>query len=78
MYLRGESEAWPGHFGGLAILDGAPLLDDSGRLRIEEITERLERRLSRVPELRRRVYVPGRFRASRCGSTTSASPSRTT
>lgn len=62
MYLRGESEAWPGHFGGLAILDGGHLLDDSGRLRIEEITERLERRLSRVPELRRRAYVPGRFR----------------
>jgi diacylglycerol O-acyltransferase / wax synthase len=62
MYLRGESEAWPGHYGGLAVLEPGALVDDSGRLRIEEIGKRLDRRLSRVPELRRRVYVPGRLR----------------
>jgi diacylglycerol O-acyltransferase / wax synthase len=62
MYLRHESADWPAHFGGLAIVDGRALLDDSGRLRLAEIRERLDRRLERVPQLRRRSYRPGRLR----------------
>lgn len=59
MFLRLETPAWPGHFGGLALAEGAPLLDTSGGLRINEIQERVNRRLAQVPQLRRRLHVPG-------------------
>jgi len=59
MFLRVESAAWPCHFGGLAVLDGPALPGTSGRLRVEEIADRLNRRLGHVPQLRRRVYFPG-------------------
>lgn len=62
MYLRVEDPAWPTHFCGLAIVDGRALSDASGQLRLEEIRDRLDRRLARVPELRRRVYFPGPLR----------------
>ncbi len=62
MYLRDESPDWPCHFGGLAVLEGQALLDSAGVLRLAEIRERLDRRLARVPELRRRVYFPGTLR----------------
>lgn len=58
MYLRLENPDWPGHFGGLAILAGGPLLDASGELQLTEIRDRLERRLSGLPRLRKRVHVP--------------------
>ena|SRR5215467_5735034 len=60
--LRLERLRSPFHFGGLVILDGRALLDDRGRLRLEEIRSRLNRRLARLPELRRRVYFPGLLR----------------
>lgn len=59
MFLRLETPAWPGHFGGLALAEGTPLLDTSGRLRIDEIQERVNRRLAHVPQLRRRLHLPG-------------------
>ena len=62
MYLRGESAIWPGHFGGLAVLEGRALLDGSGQLRLEEIRDRLDRRVALIPQLRRRVYFPGPLR----------------
>jgi WS/DGAT/MGAT family acyltransferase len=62
MYLRDEREAWPCHFGGLAVVEGGPLLDASGRLRLDEIRDRLDRRLALVPELRQRLHVPRRLR----------------
>jgi WS/DGAT/MGAT family acyltransferase len=62
MYLRLERAAWPGHVGGLAVLDGAALVDDSGRLKLEEIRRRLELRLPAVPALRRRLHFPGFLR----------------
>ncbi len=61
MYLRVENRAWPCHFGGLAVVEGEALLDASGQLRLQEIRDRLDRRLARVPQLRRRVYFPGPF-----------------
>jgi diacylglycerol O-acyltransferase len=60
--LRLEKLRSPFQIGGLVILDGRPLLDDSGQLRVEEIRRRLDRRLVRLPELRRRVYYPGFLR----------------
>jgi diacylglycerol O-acyltransferase len=62
MYLRDEREAWPCHFGGLAVVEGGPLLDASGRLRLDELRDRLDRRLALVPDLRQRLYVPRRLR----------------
>ena len=59
MFLRLETPQWPCHFGGLAVLDGDPLLDDGGKVRLSEIAARLERRLTLVPQLRRRVLWPG-------------------
>lgn len=59
MFLRLETPEWPCHFGGLTVLEGEALLDDEGRLRMREISKRLERRLPLVPELRRRLHVPG-------------------
>jgi diacylglycerol O-acyltransferase len=58
LFLRLETEAWPCHFGGLAILEGTKLLDDAGELRFEEIRDRLDLRLARVSDLRQRVHVP--------------------
>jgi diacylglycerol O-acyltransferase / wax synthase len=61
MFLRLETPEWPCHFGGLTVLEGGALLDDDGRLRMQEIAGRLERRLPLVPQLRRRLHVPGPF-----------------
>ncbi len=62
MYLRDEAPAWPCHFGGLAVVEGGSLLDASGRLRLDEIRARLDRRLALVPDLRQRLHVPRRLR----------------
>jgi diacylglycerol O-acyltransferase / wax synthase len=59
MFLHLEIPDWPGHFGGLAVVEGNALLDGSGRLRLQEIRERMDRRLAGVPHLRRRLHVPG-------------------
>jgi WS/DGAT/MGAT family acyltransferase len=59
MFLHLESRDWPGHFGGLAVVEGKALLDGSGQLRLQEIRERVNRRLAHVPQLRRRLHFPG-------------------
>jgi diacylglycerol O-acyltransferase len=53
--LRIERPETPAHIAGLCIVAAAPLLDAQGRLDLEMITRRLERRLGRVPMLRRIV-----------------------
>lgn len=62
MYLSDERAAWPCHFGGLAVVEGRALLDASGRLRMDDIRDRLNRRLARVPDLKKRLYNPGPLR----------------
>ena len=62
MFLRFESPEWPCHFAGLAVVDGAALVDEAGRLRLDELTDRTSRRLANVPELRRRLHFPGVLR----------------
>jgi WS/DGAT/MGAT family acyltransferase len=62
MFLHDERPAWPCHFGGLAIIDGRTLVDESGRLRLDELRDRLGRRLSRIEDLRQRIHRPGRLR----------------
>jgi diacylglycerol O-acyltransferase len=58
MFLHLESPHWPGHFGGLAVVEAKALLDGSGQLRLREIQERMNCRLARVPQLRRRLHFP--------------------
>lgn len=58
MFLHLESPDWPGHFGGLAVVEATALVDGSGRLQLQELRERLNRRLVGVPQLRRRLLFP--------------------
>jgi diacylglycerol O-acyltransferase / wax synthase len=62
MFLRLETPDWPCHYGGLAIVAGEALLDARGQLRMDEIRTRLDRRVARIPQLRRRVHDPGPLR----------------
>ncbi|MGE5829886.1 MAG: wax ester/triacylglycerol synthase family O-acyltransferase [Micromonosporaceae bacterium] len=55
------SARWPQHIGALAILDGASLLEPSGRFRIEPVLETIGSRLHLVPRFRQVVHVPGRW-----------------
>ncbi len=59
MFLRLETPDWPCHFGGLILLDGAPLCDGAGELRLDEIRRRLDGRLTHIPDLRQKVHFPG-------------------
>ena len=57
-----ESRDAPMHIGAIAILDGAGLQQTAGTLDPAMLLSRLDRRLSRVPELRQRLWYPGLFR----------------
>jgi diacylglycerol O-acyltransferase / wax synthase len=56
VFLRLERPDLPEHVAGLCVLEAAPLLDADGKLDLERIERRLERRLVRVPELRWMVH----------------------
>lgn len=61
-FLHVESARQPMHIGSIGIFEGAPLRDGRGRVRIEDIRERIEQRLDLVPKLRRRIkntVLPG-------------------
>jgi hypothetical protein len=45
--LLWDGHGWSGDIGALAILDGTSLLDDDGRVRIEDVRRALEPRLHR-------------------------------
>ena len=53
-------EVWPQEIGALVILDGYPLLDPEGRLRIEAVREAVGERLHLVPRFRQLLCVPPR------------------
>lgn len=58
-FLRIERPNQPQHVGSLSYLEGAPLRDDRGRLRIEELRAFIDSRLHLVPRLRQRLmFVP--------------------
>jgi diacylglycerol O-acyltransferase len=54
------SKVWPQDIGALALLDGANLLDPSGRFRIEAARQAIGSRLHLVPRFRQVVHVPRR------------------
>ena len=58
--MLGASKVWPQDIGALALLDGANLLDSSGRFRIEAAREAIGFRLHLVPRFRQVVHVPRR------------------
>jgi WS/DGAT/MGAT family acyltransferase len=59
-FMLRVSVRWPQHIGALVILDGASLLEPSGRFRIEPVLETIGSRLYLVPRFRQFVHVPGR------------------
>jgi len=60
--LSYETSATPFHIGAVAALEAAPLIDAGGILRMSVIKSRLERRLADLPQMRRRLHVPGPLR----------------
>jgi diacylglycerol O-acyltransferase len=57
--LRVEDRGRPMHVAALAIVEGAPLLDAKGHLRLDALQEHLERRLHLAPRLRQVMVRPG-------------------
>ncbi len=55
VFLRIETPHEPQHVGSLSVFEGAPLRDDDGRVRFDELRQHVERRLPRVPRMRQRV-----------------------
>ena len=49
----------PAYIAAVMIVEAGPLLEADGQLRIAVIRSRLERRLSRLPQLKRRASFPG-------------------
>ena len=58
--MLGAGKVWPQDIGALVLLDGANLLDSSGRFRIEAAREAIGSRLHLVPRFRQVVHVPRR------------------
>ncbi|WP_416063507.1 wax ester/triacylglycerol synthase family O-acyltransferase [Rhodococcus indonesiensis] len=56
--LRVEDHGVPMHVAALVVVDGTPLRDAAGRLRLAEIREHVERRARRAPRLRQRLHRP--------------------
>jgi WS/DGAT/MGAT family acyltransferase len=54
-FLRLETPESPMHIGGALVVDGAPLRDQSGRIRIDDIRAHVEARLQGLPRFRRRI-----------------------
>jgi diacylglycerol O-acyltransferase / wax synthase len=54
-FLEAETSRTPMHVGALVLLEGAPLLDDDGELRLDHIRAEISRRLPRAPRMRQRL-----------------------
>ncbi|HKQ02753.1 MAG TPA: wax ester/triacylglycerol synthase domain-containing protein [Actinomycetes bacterium] len=57
--LWAEEPTTPFHIGLAGLLDPEPLVDQHGRLRLQELRTAVEGRLARAPELRRRIRWTG-------------------
>ena len=56
--LMWDDYGWSSDIGGLAVLDGASLLDGDGRVRIDAVRQRVDSRLHLVPRLRQLLRRP--------------------
>jgi WS/DGAT/MGAT family acyltransferase len=54
-FLRIETPHEPQHVGSLSVIDGAPLRDELGRVRFEDVREHVANRLHRVQRMRQRI-----------------------
>ena len=54
-FLRAEGPRTPMNLGAVLLLDGDPLTDEDGRLRLDDIRRHVAARLERVPRFRRRL-----------------------
>jgi WS/DGAT/MGAT family acyltransferase len=58
-FLHAERLEYPMHVGALSILEGGPLFDADGRLRVEDLRDLVASRLPLMPRFRRRLmWVP--------------------
>jgi hypothetical protein len=73
--VLGDDFGWPWDIGVLAIVDGTRLLDGAGRVRIDEVRQRMEPRLHLLPRSARSSTGPLGAWAGRCGSTRNHSTS---
>ncbi len=55
VFLRIESTHEPQHVGSLSVIEGAPLRDADGRIRLDHLRDHVARRTLRVPRLRQRI-----------------------
>jgi diacylglycerol O-acyltransferase / wax synthase len=53
-----EDFGWPQNIGAIAILDGTTLVDATGRVRIEEVRDRIGGRLASLARFRQCLYMP--------------------
>lgn len=60
LVMLGASKTWPQDIGALAILDGRPLLDQAGSLRMDLVQHALAARIHLVPRLRQVISTPSR------------------
>jgi WS/DGAT/MGAT family acyltransferase len=58
MMVWPEELGWPEDIGAIAILDGAKLFDGTGRFRIDEVRDKIARRLPLVPRFRQILLRP--------------------
>jgi diacylglycerol O-acyltransferase len=58
--MRVESRGGPMHVAAVGVVDGTPLFDAAGRLRLEEVRADLDRRLHLAPRLRQVLMRPRR------------------
>lgn len=57
MFLHIEKAHQPQHVGSLGLLEGEPLRDDDGRLRVDEVRQLIGERLHLVPRFRQRIMT---------------------
>jgi diacylglycerol O-acyltransferase len=55
VFLRVETPHEPQHVGSLSVLEGAPLRDSDGRIRIDDLRAHVARRTHRVQRMRQRI-----------------------
>ena len=60
LFMLWEDYGWSSDIGGVAILNGASLLDDDSGVRIDAVRRHLEAKLHLVPRLRQLLYRPRR------------------
>lgn len=57
-FLRIERDGLPVHIGSVGTFEAAPLLDERGELRLDELRAQVSSRLDGLPRLRRRIVQP--------------------